>query len=97
MAREQRNVHRKCARAAVKPACLALQIVLCILLVALLLGIGCSVFSSWALNHPFLSATVVKDNPAYTGFLVFWSYVILLSPAMPITLYITLVHNTMLL
>lgn len=61
---------------------------------ALLLGIGCSVFSSWALSHPFLSATVVNDNPAYTGFLVFWSYLILLSPAMPITLYITLVHNT---
>uniref|UniRef100_H3CHB3 Phospholipid-transporting ATPase n=1 Tax=Tetraodon nigroviridis TaxID=99883 RepID=H3CHB3_TETNG len=68
---------------------MVIGIVLCILLVALLLGIGCGVFSSWALNHPFLSATVVSNNPAYTGFLVYWSYIILLSPAMPITLYIT--------
>eukprot|EP00066_Takifugu_rubripes_P008131 XP_003974103.1 PREDICTED: phospholipid-transporting ATPase IC-like [Takifugu rubripes] len=64
-------------------------IVLCILLVALLLGVGCGVFSSWAMSHPFLSATVVNDSPAYTGFLLSWSYIILLSPAMPITLYIT--------
>lgn len=69
--------------------CLDVQIVLCILLVALILAIGCGVFSAWAVSHPFLSATVVDGNPAYTGFLAFWSYIILLSPAMPITLYIT--------
>lgn len=81
-------VHQTCRRSC-KTRLSGLQIVLCILLVALLLGIGCGVFSSWALNHPFLSATVVSNNPAYTGFLVYWSYIILLSPAMPITLYIT--------
>lgn len=32
---------------------------------------------------------VVDGNPIYTGFLMFWGYIILLSPAMPIALYIT--------
>lgn len=45
----------------------------------------------------FLSALVVNGDPIYTGFLVVWSYIILLSPAMPIALYITLVYNTALI
>ncbi|XP_037626912.1 phospholipid-transporting ATPase IC isoform X2 [Sebastes umbrosus] len=65
-------------------------IVLCVLLAALLLAIGAGVFSSWVMSHTeVLSALVVNGNPAYTGFLIFWSYIILLSPAMPIALYIT--------
>lgn len=76
---------------------LDLQIVLCVLLTALLLAIGSGVFSSWVMRHTgVLSALVVNGNPVYTGFLIFWSYIILLSPAMPIALYITLVPSTIL-
>lgn len=62
---------------------------------ALLLAVGAGVFSSLALSHPgVISPLVVDGNPVYTAFLIYWSYIILLSPAMPITLYITLVYNT---
>lgn len=62
---------------------------------ALLLAVGAGVFSSLALSHPgVISPLVVDGNPVYTAFLVYWSYIIVLSPAMPITLYITLVSNT---
>ncbi|XP_063746749.1 phospholipid-transporting ATPase IK [Eleginops maclovinus] len=65
-------------------------IVLSVLLVALLFAIGAGVFSSWAMSHTGpTSALVVNGNPIYTGFLIFWSYIILLSPAMPIALYIS--------
>lgn len=68
------------------------------LLAALLLAIGSSMFSSWVMGDTgFLSALVVNGDPIYTGFLVVWSYIILLSPAMPIALYITLVYNTALI
>ncbi|KAI4829514.1 hypothetical protein KUCAC02_023554 [Chaenocephalus aceratus] len=65
-------------------------IVLSVLLAALLLAIGAGVFSSWVMSHigP-TSALVINGNPVYTGFLIFWSYIILLSPAMPIALYIS--------
>ncbi|XP_033937519.1 phospholipid-transporting ATPase IC isoform X2 [Pseudochaenichthys georgianus] len=65
-------------------------IVLSMLLAALLLAIGAGVFSSWVMSHigP-TSALVINGNPVYTGFLIFWSYIILLSPAMPIALYIS--------
>uniref|UniRef100_A0A096M158 Phospholipid-transporting ATPase n=1 Tax=Poecilia formosa TaxID=48698 RepID=A0A096M158_POEFO len=65
-------------------------IVLSVLLAALLLAIGAGVFSYQVMTQTsFLSALVVDGNPAYNGFLVYWSYIILLSPAMPIALYIT--------
>ncbi|KAI3368297.1 hypothetical protein L3Q82_008009 [Scortum barcoo] len=65
-------------------------IVLSVLLASLLLAIGSGVFSSWAMKHSeVLSALVVNGNPIYMGFLIYWSYIILLSPAMPIALYIT--------
>ncbi|XP_041646707.1 phospholipid-transporting ATPase IC isoform X1 [Cheilinus undulatus] len=67
-----------------------LGIVLSVLLAALLLAIGSGVFSSVVMSQgSFLSVLVVNGNPVYTGFLIFWSYIILLSPAMPIALYIT--------
>lgn len=67
------------------------------LLTALFLAIGSGVHSSWILSQTgVLSALVVNGNPVYTGFLIFWSYIILLSPAMPIALYITLVPSTIL-
>ncbi|XP_060934887.1 phospholipid-transporting ATPase IC [Limanda limanda] len=62
-------------------------IVVTLLLIALLLAIGSGVFSSWVMGHS--DDLVVNGNPVYTGFLAYWSYVILLSPAMPIALYIT--------
>uniref|UniRef100_A0A3B4YMF5 Phospholipid-transporting ATPase n=1 Tax=Seriola lalandi dorsalis TaxID=1841481 RepID=A0A3B4YMF5_SERLL len=58
--------------------------------VTLLLAIGSGVFSSQVMSQTeVLSALVVNGNPVYTGFLIFWSYIILLSPAMPIALYIS--------
>uniref|UniRef100_A0A3B4XZR1 ATPase phospholipid transporting 8B3 n=1 Tax=Seriola lalandi dorsalis TaxID=1841481 RepID=A0A3B4XZR1_SERLL len=70
-------------------------IVLSVLLTALLLAIGSGVFSSQVMSQTeVLSALVVNGNPVYTGFLIFWSYIILLSPAMPIALYIFEVIHT---
>ncbi|XP_063322715.1 phospholipid-transporting ATPase IC [Pelmatolapia mariae] len=71
-------------------------IVLCVLLAALFLAIGSGVFSAQLMRrNGVLSALVFNSNAVYTGFLVYWSYIILLSPAMPIALYISfeLVHT----
>uniref|UniRef100_A0A8C2ZZC9 ATPase phospholipid transporting 8B3 n=1 Tax=Cyclopterus lumpus TaxID=8103 RepID=A0A8C2ZZC9_CYCLU len=58
--------------------------------VTLFLAIGAGVFSSWVMSHAGAQSPLVVDgNPGYTGFLIFWSYIILLSPAMPISLYIS--------
>ncbi|XP_033820613.1 phospholipid-transporting ATPase IC [Periophthalmus magnuspinnatus] len=65
-------------------------IVLTVLTSALLLSIGGGLFASQVMEQTeVLAALVVDGNPAYSGFLVYWSYIILLSPAMPIALYIT--------
>ncbi|XP_076582000.1 phospholipid-transporting ATPase IC [Chaetodon auriga] len=65
-------------------------IVLFILLAALLSAIGGGMFSSWVMRHSqVLSPLVESGNPVYIGFLTFWNYIILLSPAMPAALYIT--------
>ncbi|XP_034386322.1 phospholipid-transporting ATPase IC [Cyclopterus lumpus] len=65
-------------------------IVLSVVLTALFLAIGAGVFSSWVMSHAGAQSPLVVDgNPGYTGFLIFWSYIILLSPAMPISLYIS--------
>ncbi|XP_053713455.1 phospholipid-transporting ATPase IC [Synchiropus splendidus] len=65
-------------------------IVLSILLVSLLMAIGSGVFSYRGTRETDAwTVLVVNGNPVYTGFLDFWSYIILLSPAMPISLYIT--------
>ncbi|KAG7239038.1 hypothetical protein INR49_030303 [Caranx melampygus] len=74
-------------------------IVMAVLLTALLLAIGSGVFSSQFMSQSeVLSAPMVQRSPVYTGFLTFWGYIILLSPAMPIALYISFemihtVHN----
>lgn len=80
----------------INPVCLcSVQIVLCVLLAALFLAIGGGVFSAQLMRqNSVLSALVFNDNAVYTGFLVYWSYIILLSPAMPIALYISLVPST---
>uniref|UniRef100_A0A3B5B6U2 Phospholipid-transporting ATPase n=1 Tax=Stegastes partitus TaxID=144197 RepID=A0A3B5B6U2_9TELE len=64
---------------------------------SLLLAIGSGVFSSQVMSQTGVpSALVVNGNPVYTGFLIYWSYIILLSPAMPIALYISSVPPTIL-
>lgn len=64
------------------------------MLIALLLAIGSGVFSSQVMSQTeVLSALVVDGNPVYAGFLTFWGYIILLSPAMPMALYISLVAS----
>ncbi|XP_054875413.1 phospholipid-transporting ATPase IC isoform X2 [Amphiprion ocellaris] len=69
---------------------MVIGIVLSLLLAALLLAIGSGVFSSQVMSQTWvLSALVVNGNPVYTAFLIYWSYIILLSPAMPIALYIS--------
>lgn len=74
---------------------LDLQIIVFVLLAVLFLAIGNGVFSSQVMSRPWaLSALVVNGNPVYNAFLIFWSYIILLSPAMPIALYISLVLST---
>lgn len=76
---------------------LDLQIIVFVLLAVLFLAIGNGVFSSRVMSQTWdLSALVVNGNPVYNAFLIFWSYIILLSPAMPIALYISLVPSTIL-
>ena len=61
---------------------------------SLLLAIGSGVFSFQVMSHSdALSALIVNGDPVYSGFLTYWSYIILLSPAMPIALYISLVTH----
>ncbi|XP_019752668.1 phospholipid-transporting ATPase IC isoform X1 [Hippocampus comes] len=67
-----------------------IAIMVFLLLAVLLLAIGCAVFTSRVMIHKgFLSALVINGDPVYTGFLVYWSYFMLLSPAVPIMLYVT--------
>ncbi|KAI1891681.1 hypothetical protein AGOR_G00146280 [Albula goreensis] len=65
-------------------------IVLILLLTALLLAVGAGVFESRVSPYIEPLAALGGDlSPVYRAFLVFWGYVILLSPAMPMSLYIT--------
>ncbi|CAB1331466.1 unnamed protein product [Coregonus sp. 'balchen'] len=65
-------------------------IVLFLLLMALLLAVGSGVFEGRVSSQiEVLSALTRGNSPIYTAFLTYWSYVILLSPAMPMALYIT--------
>lgn len=76
---------------------LNLQIIISVLVAVLFLAIGNGVFSHRVMSQTLvLSPLVVNGNPVYNAFLIFWSYIILLSPAMPIALYISLVPSTML-
>ncbi|XP_058256418.1 phospholipid-transporting ATPase IC [Hemibagrus wyckioides] len=62
---------------------------------ALLLAVGCALFEHLVSpNIEVLSAIGGNFQAAYWGFLTFWGYIVLLSPAMPISLYITfeLIH-----
>ncbi|XP_053369537.1 phospholipid-transporting ATPase IC, partial [Clarias gariepinus] len=71
------------------------MIVLSVLTVALLLAVGSGVFEHMVSpNIEVLSIINARFSAAYWGFLTFWSYIIVLSPAMPLSLYITfeLIH-----
>ncbi|KAI4899997.1 hypothetical protein NFI96_014505, partial [Prochilodus magdalenae] len=70
-------------------------IVVSLLLVALLLAVGSGLFEHLVSpNIQVLSDIKGNSTAAYRGFLSFWGYIILLSPSMPISLYITfeLIH-----
>uniref|UniRef100_A0A4W5NSU8 Phospholipid-transporting ATPase n=1 Tax=Hucho hucho TaxID=62062 RepID=A0A4W5NSU8_9TELE len=65
-------------------------VMLFLLLMALLLAVGSGVFQGRVSSQiEVLSALTRGNSPIYTAFLTYWSYVILLSPAMPMSLYIT--------
>nr|XP_061790612.1 phospholipid-transporting ATPase IC-like [Nerophis lumbriciformis] len=65
-------------------------IVVFLLVVVLLLAIGCGVFTHRVMiRTEFLSPLVINGDPVYAGFLVYWSYFMLLGPAVPIMLYVT--------
>ncbi|XP_058493944.1 phospholipid-transporting ATPase IC isoform X1 [Solea solea] len=75
---------------------LVIGIVVSVLLVAVCLAIGSCIFSSQVMSlTEDLYFLVVNGNPVYTGFIAMWSYVLLLSPAMPVALYISfdLIHT----
>ncbi|XP_066503144.1 phospholipid-transporting ATPase IC [Hoplias malabaricus] len=71
------------------------MIVVCLLTVTLLLAVGTGLFEHLVSPHiEVLSAIRGNSTAAYRGFLNFWGYIILLSPSMPLSLYITfeLIH-----
>lgn len=66
------------------------QIVLLVLLVALLLAVGAGIFEARvAPGIEVLAELGGHYTPVYKVFLTFWGYIILLSPSMPMSLYIT--------
>ncbi|XP_035378976.1 phospholipid-transporting ATPase IC [Electrophorus electricus] len=70
-------------------------IVLSLLMVALLLAVGSGLFEHLISPRIEVLSGISANFPAaYRGFLTFWGYIILLSPAMPMSLYITfeLIH-----
>ncbi|XP_053491012.1 phospholipid-transporting ATPase IC-like [Ictalurus furcatus] len=71
------------------------MIVLSMLIIALLLAVGCALFEHLiSPNIEVLAAIDGNFKAAYWGFLTFWGYIVLLSPAMPLSLYISfeLIH-----
>ncbi|TRY62354.1 hypothetical protein DNTS_025883 [Danionella cerebrum] len=67
-----------------------LVILLFMLTTALLLAIGAGLFEfKVSPKYDVVSAVQQNSSPAYLGFLTFWGYIILLSPSMPMSLYIT--------
>jgi len=66
------------------------QSLLFMVLTALLLAVGAGLFEyRVSPQYEVVSALQRDSSPAYLGFLSFWGYIILLSPSMPMSLYIT--------
>ncbi|XP_055074307.2 phospholipid-transporting ATPase IC [Misgurnus anguillicaudatus] len=67
-----------------------LVILVIMVTVALLLAVGAGIFEYWVSPKiEVLSAVQRGYSAAYLGFLTFWGYIILLSPSLPMSLYIT--------
>ncbi|XP_016395800.1 phospholipid-transporting ATPase IC [Sinocyclocheilus rhinocerous] len=67
-----------------------LVILLFMLTTALLLAVGAGLFEHRVSPQYDVVTVLQRDSsPAYLGFLSFWGYIILLSPSMPMSLYIT--------
>ncbi|XP_016334491.1 phospholipid-transporting ATPase IC-like, partial [Sinocyclocheilus anshuiensis] len=65
-------------------------ILLFMLTTALLLAVGAGLFEHRVSPQYDVVTVLQRDSsPAYLGFLTFWGYIILLSPSMPMSLYIT--------
>lgn len=66
------------------------QILLSMLTAALLLAVGAGLFEHRVSPQYEVVSVLQRDSsPAYLGFITFWGYIILLSPSMPMSLYIT--------
>ncbi|RXN31097.1 phospholipid-transporting ATPase IC-like protein [Labeo rohita] len=67
-----------------------LVILLSMLTAALLLAVGAGLFEHRVSPQYEVVSVLQRDSsPAYLGFITFWGYIILLSPSMPMSLYIT--------
>lgn len=66
------------------------QIMMFVLSVDLLLAIGSGVFEHQVSSRlEPLSALGGDSSPAYRAFLNFWGYIIVMSPAIPMSMYIS--------
>uniref|UniRef100_A0A8C2DCG0 Phospholipid-transporting ATPase n=1 Tax=Cyprinus carpio TaxID=7962 RepID=A0A8C2DCG0_CYPCA len=67
-----------------------LVILLFMITTALLLAVGAGLFEHRVSPKYDVVSVLQRDSsPAYLGFITFWGYIILLSPSMPMSLYIT--------
>uniref|UniRef100_A0A8C1KIU4 Phospholipid-transporting ATPase n=1 Tax=Cyprinus carpio TaxID=7962 RepID=A0A8C1KIU4_CYPCA len=65
-------------------------ILLFMITTALLLAVGAGLFEHRVSPKYDVVSVLQRDSsPAYLGFITFWGYIILLSPSMPMSLYIT--------
>lgn len=66
------------------------QILVFMVTAALLLAVAAGFYEyRVSPQYDVVSALQRDSSPAYLGFLTFWGYIILLSPSMPMSLYIT--------
>ncbi|XP_041085056.1 phospholipid-transporting ATPase IC isoform X2 [Polyodon spathula] len=100
------KILRNCGRTVVKRTRIellmnhvVLMILLFLLVTSLLLAVGAGLWESrFSGSLEAIVALSEGFSPAYWGFVTFWGYIIILSPAMPMALYITfevihLVHS----
>ncbi|XP_058870812.1 phospholipid-transporting ATPase IC [Acipenser ruthenus] len=91
------KILRNCGRTVVKRTRIellmnhvVLMILLFLLVTSLLLAVGAGVWEAQVSGSIQAIAALSEGfSPAYWGFVTFWGYIIILSPAMPMALYIT--------